>query len=454
MTLRKRLLSLYWGWRYRHHADRKRFDSAWYRRCYHDVRLAGVDPWAHYVRFGKAEGRAPGPNVGVEFDGTRSFQGGRPTWLVVGHQAGPQLYGAERSLVDVLRLLGMQDINLVLVLPSDINQPYIDQLRAFCWRLHILPYGWWYRGESPVAEVQDRFRGLLRRYQPQALYANTLVLEEPLVAARELGIPTIMHVREVLAQDADLQTALNADEQSAQEHLRERADIVVANSHFTAHSLGIEPVKVVPNPVDLDAFSEVPPPCRSGTLVVGMISSNLPKKGLLDFVALANRLYSENPLVLFQLIGPENSHVEALRRRQSKGEISPQITFDGYRESVAKALGSIDVVLNLSSFQESFGRTVAEAMAAGRPVVAYNRGAIPELIDHEENGYLTRFGDVEAVANILLELAKTPSKVLILGEAARLKAKKQYAFEAVTASMCEVVESVDRLATDFDRSLH
>lgn len=454
MTLRKRLLSLYWGWRHRHHVDRKRFDPAWYWRCYHDVRLAGVDPWTHYVRFGKAEGRAPGPDVNVEYNGTRSFQEARPIWLVVGHQAGPQLYGAERSLVDVLRLLGMQDINLVLVLPSDINQPYIDQLRNYCWRLHVQPFGWWYRGEPPVAEVQERFRDLLRRYRPQALYANTLVLEEPLLASRELGVPTVVHVREVLAQDVDLQVALNADEPAAQRHLRERADIVVANSQFTARSLGFELVKVVPNPVDLPAFACIPPPCRTGRFVVGMISSNLPKKGLLDFVAVANRVYGTNPLVLFQLIGPENSHVETLKRQQSKGEISPQITFAGYRESVAQALGSIDVVLNLSSFQESFGRTVVEAMAAGRPVVAYDRGAIPELIDHEENGYLTLFGNFEAVSDILLELARTPNKVLILGEAARLKARKLYAFEAVTASMREVVESVDRLATDFDRSSH
>ncbi|UWR28354.1 glycosyltransferase (plasmid) [Sulfitobacter sp. S223] len=39
-----------------------------------------------------------------------------------------------------------------------------------------------------------------------------------------------------------------------------------------------------------------------------------------------------------------------------------------------------DIVLSLSHVAESFGRTVLEAMAAGRPVICYDRGTPPELV--------------------------------------------------------------------------
>jgi glycosyltransferase involved in cell wall biosynthesis len=42
----------------------------------------------------------------------------------------------------------------------------------------------------------------------------------------------------------------------------------------------------------------------------------------------------------------------------------------------------------MPSIQESLGYTVMEAMACGTPCVAFNQGGVPDLIDHQHNGYL------------------------------------------------------------------
>jgi glycosyltransferase involved in cell wall biosynthesis len=62
-------------------------------------------------------------------------------------------------------------------------------------------------------------------------------------------------------------------------------------------------------------------------------------------------------------------------------------------------LGNALALLHPISFEEPFGLSVAEAMLCGTPVIAFNRGSMPELIKHEETGYLVSNID-EAVEGV------------------------------------------------------
>ena len=76
------------------------------------------------------------------------------------------------------------------------------------------------------------------------------------------------------------------------------------------------------------------------------------------------------------------------------GSIGPQ-----KRQEV---MGSALALLHLIHFDEPFGLSVVESMACGTPVIAYNRGSMPELIQDEGNGYLVDDLDaaVQAVGKI------------------------------------------------------
>jgi glycosyltransferase involved in cell wall biosynthesis len=65
-------------------------------------------------------------------------------------------------------------------------------------------------------------------------------------------------------------------------------------------------------------------------------------------------------------------------------------------------LGNALALLHPVSFDEPFGLSVAEAMLCGTPVVAFNRGSMPELIENSKTGFLVNTIDeaVEAVNNI------------------------------------------------------
>jgi glycosyltransferase involved in cell wall biosynthesis len=67
-----------------------------------------------------------------------------------------------------------------------------------------------------------------------------------------------------------------------------------------------------------------------------------------------------------------------------------QIVFNGPVGGAARtrALGQAKALLHLIGFEEPFGLSVIEAMACGTPVIAYNRGSMPELIEHGVTGFL------------------------------------------------------------------
>jgi glycosyltransferase involved in cell wall biosynthesis len=61
-------------------------------------------------------------------------------------------------------------------------------------------------------------------------------------------------------------------------------------------------------------------------------------------------------------------------------------------------LGGAQALLHLINFDEPFGLSVAEAMCCGTPVIAFNRGSMAELIQHEKTGFLVNSIDEAAAA--------------------------------------------------------
>ena len=117
-------------------------------------------------------------------------------------------------------------------------------------------------------------------------------------------------------------------------------------------------------------------------------------------------------LLYFGRIHPEKGTNEAIKIAISSGfplkiagliqdrgyfenEIKPylkdnQVEYLGNADPVLrnKLLGGARALLHPISFEEPFGLSVAEAMMCGTPVIAYNRGSMPELIVHKKTGFL------------------------------------------------------------------
>ena len=80
-------------------------------------------------------------------------------------------------------------------------------------------------------------------------------------------------------------------------------------------------------------------------------------------------------------------------------KIGNKITFIDHTRDLPSYLMLSDLVLSCSTKPEAFGRTVLEAQAMGRPVIAFNHGGSIELIKDNQNGTLCKVSDINDLAN-------------------------------------------------------
>ena len=104
-------------------------------------------------------------------------------------------------------------------------------------------------------------------------------------------------------------------------------------------------------------------------------------------------------------------------------------------EEMAMMYAAADVFV-IPSLQDNLPNTIAEAMSCGTPCVGFNVGGIPEMIDHQQNGYVAKYKDVT-------DLAEGIQYVLThnLREAALHKAASAYGETHVAQKYINVYES-------------
>ncbi|MGO3353607.1 glycosyltransferase family 4 protein [Halomonas sp. AOP42-A1-22] len=476
------------GWRYPflYWAAAGLFDKPWYLQRYQDVAAGEGNAFAHYLLYGLAEGREPSPHISISGYGYRYSRNklwqpcyalmhywwwgrwrglspvpclsgcgaqvaakGQPCLAVFSHSVSPRLYGAERSLLDMLRSLEKLGVATVVVVPNASNPGYLEALRCVSRAVYVMPYGWWREGEIDHSVTLASIQALLEATGSHAVYVNTLTLQAPSVAARRLGLPVLTHVRELPMHDPGLCQAMNSSAEGVVAHAVNHSDLVIVNSQCTAEAFkhrGV-PVAVVPNVVDMHVWRAVPSlqpvsslqPEVQRPLRVGLLGSLILKKGLKDFAALADALAHRGVAVECCLYGAPTSDVEELFAQRIEMGNKGTMVHKGYVEDPRGALANLDVVVNLSRFQESFGRTVLEAMAAARPVVAYDWGALPELVAHGKTGFLAPLGDVQRVTQWIETLANDPALLVSMGHAGRERADALFGTKAHQAAMAHAL---------------
>ena len=107
-------------------------------------------------------------------------------------------------------------------------------------------------------------------------------------------------------------------------------------------------------------------------------------KGHHDFIRLVGKLVAEGLDVVGLIVGGEDpkrpGYAKEIRERVQAEGLGERIVFTGHRSDVREIYAVSDCVLSLSSTPESFGRTVLEPLAMGRPVVGYAHGGVAEIL--------------------------------------------------------------------------
>jgi glycosyltransferase involved in cell wall biosynthesis len=98
------------------------------------------------------------------------------------------------------------------------------------------------------------------------------------------------------------------------------------------------------------------------------------------------------------------------------------------RQTLVAAYQSCDILL-FPSRLEGFGIVPAEALACGRPVVTTNTSALPEVVDHGENGFLAPLNDIRQYANYVRQLGEDAALRRRFGEHGREKVVRCFGYD-------------------------
>ena len=191
-------------------------------------------------------------------------------------------------------------------------------------------------------------------------------------------------------------------------YIYDNCDLVISPSYLLRdqlHEFGIrKPVSVVSNGMDLSRF---PGTARalSATpkfLHVGRISYEKNCEIVLKAFSLVLR---EQPEYTLTIIG-EGPALDSLKAEAVKLQIEKSVTFTGFIENkkLPQIYRDYDIFVTASTM-ETQGIVILEALASGLPAVGVDAYAVPELIHHEKNGYITQPYDPQALAQSMLKIA-------------------------------------------------
>ncbi|MFT5328594.1 MAG: glycosyltransferase involved in cell wall biosynthesis, partial [Planctomycetaceae bacterium] len=124
--------------------------------------------------------------------------------------------------------------------------------------------------------------------------------------------------------------------------------------------------------------------------------------------------------------GDEDPNFEsALRRKASEHHLLGNVHFVPYTNDILSLFLDIDVLVHFTRVGEGFGRVIVEAMAAECGLLVSNNGALPELVDHGQNGFVAQ--DVEELSSYIKLMASEPECLTQLKATARQMAKQYQA---------------------------
>jgi N-acetyl-alpha-D-glucosaminyl L-malate synthase BshA len=221
----------------------------------------------------------------------------------------------------------------------------------------------------------------------------------------------------------------------------EKSDAVTAVSEFlrreTVREFRIEhPIEVIHNFVDTDHFrpqehsSARARLAPNGEFVLMHVSNFRKVKNLPVIIHTLHRVRQHVPVRLALVgDGPERESTERLAVELG---VADAVDFLGDQEYISELLAAADVFL-LPSQHESFGLSALEAMSCGVPVVGSRIGGLPEVIAHEETGFLCEPNDIECMTAIVLGLLKDDALRRRIGQAARDRAVSEFNRDRVVA---------------------
>jgi glycosyltransferase involved in cell wall biosynthesis len=347
-----------------------------------------------------------------------------------------RLGGAEMVLLETIEVLQESGVGCYAVLPS--RGPLLAELEKLHVPAMVTSYGLWVSPDR--LSLPRRIKALLGMAATSALiawrgwrwgcdiiYSNTATVCVGAFAAALLGLPHVWHVHELVGK-----MGLNFIFGNKRSHriMNRLSALVIASSQTVAGEINSwlqgAPAQVVYCSLHRALRNDGRVAGGNGRyrcLITGAITENKRQEdAVLALLELRRRQVDAELVVIGESDGDYGAR---LRHLVTQSQLEDRVRFLGRLDDPMPQLRAADVAL-VCSRAEGFGRTTAEAMLAGRPVVGADNTATAELIRDGSNGLLYRTADPHDLACKINYLYCHPEIASRLGWNGRSWAKRAF----------------------------
>ncbi len=390
--------------------------------------------------------------------------------------------GAERVLLDLLHNLRHVQPTWALGLIAANDGPLADDARALGVRTEVLPFPrefarigdagltgprTWVRfarraanGSVGTLRYLHALRRAIAEFRPDVIHSNGIKMHLLGALARPPGSALIWHFHDYLTTRPVTCRLIT--------RLKHRCSAIVAVSESVAQDIRTQlgpsiEVTSVWNSVDLARFTPQGPRLDLDSLAkLPRIDSGLPRiglvatfarwKGHLLFLDALRQLRATHRFRAYIVGGPlyetdgSQFSLEELRHAIDRLGLKDVVGLTGFVLDSAAALRHLDIVVHASTSPEPFGLVIAEAMAAGRPVVVSGEGGVVELVADGQNALTYRPGSATELAARLAQLLDDAALRGRIGERARHTATVQFSPTRFLEQMMRVYRRFERTA--------
>lgn len=308
-------------------------------------------------------------------------------------------------------------------------------------------------GLNPLADLRllREYRRILKQRCPAAFLGFTI---KPniygCIAARSLGIPGIANISglgTVFIKRGPLLALVTALYRFA---LARAAVVFFQNPDDLALFVGrkmVRPDQAVLLPgsgVDLERYAPSPQPNGPPTFL--LIARLLGDKGVREFVEAARKLRSERADARFQLLGPldEGNRTAIPRAELDRWVSEGLVEYLGETEDVRPLVEQASAVV-LPSYREGLPRSLLEAAAMARPLVATDVPGCREVVVEGKTGFLCEARDAGSLAAAMAKIAEmSPQQRRAMGMAGRRLAEERFSETVVIDAYLAALGKIGR----------
>ncbi|MGZ8312016.1 MAG: glycosyltransferase family 4 protein [Allosphingosinicella sp.] len=370
-----------------------------------------------------------------------------PPTLVISINAAWNIVNFRKGLIRGLQAAGYE---VVALAPPDGYETRLAELGV-----RFVPLEMDGQGTSPLNDLRllGRYVQALRRIRPQAFLGYTA---KPnifgSIAAHLLGIPVINNVAGLgtaFIRRGPLTRLVSGLYRFA---LRRSRIVFFQNGDdqaaFIAQGLTRpEQARLLPGSgIDLVHFQPAPATARSpGGATFLLVARLLWDKGVGEYVEAARTVRARHPNARFQLLGflDVANRTAVPREEVDRWVAEGVVEYLGVSDDVRPFLAAADCVV-LPSYREGMPRSLLEAAAMGKPLIATDVPGCRQIAREGQNGLLCQVRDAPGLARRIEEfLELPPERIRELGAASRALVEREYGEEIVVGRYLEALAEIN-----------